>query len=236
MMRQLKITMLGLILGGIAILALIDQFGTRWYPPVATLADGREATVNSSDIRLCIGARALASLGDRHSSDQWRACEQYFAKLHALDAFDLRYWSLLIAGALTLASASGFALVVRLDRPPMRVLRGRRLLTGASARRAFALTSKEETRLSGAGLEFLPGLTISREREARHWLIWGSVGAGKTQTMLHLILAAIARGDGVLVLDVKGDMTAKLPGEPLLVAPQDRRSLVWHVASDCRTK
>lgn len=31
----------------------------------------------------------------------------------------------------------------------------------------------------------------------------------------------------MLVLDVKGDMTAKLPGEPLLVAPQDRRSLVW---------
>jgi type IV secretory pathway TraG/TraD family ATPase VirD4 len=44
------------------------------------------------------------------------------------------------------------------------------------------------------------------------------------------------RGDGVLVLDVKGDMMAKLPGEPLLVAPQDQRSLVWHVASDCRTK
>lgn len=31
-------------------------------------------------------------------------------------------------------------------------------------------------------------------------------------------------------------MTAKLEGEPLLVAPQDRRSLVWDVASDCRTK
>ena len=54
--------------------------------------------------------------------------------------------------------------------------------------------------------------------------------------MLHLILAAIARGDGVLVLDVKGDMTAGLPGEPLLIAPQDRRSLVWDVARDCRTK
>ena len=150
--------------------------------------------------------------------------------------FDLRYWSLLLAGAFTLASAFGFALAVRFDRPPARVLRGRQLLTGAAARRAFAQTSKVESRLSGTGLEFLPGLPVSRERETRHWLIWGSVGAGKTQTMLHLILAAIARGDGVLVLDVKGDMTAGLPGEPLLVAPQDRRSLVWDVASDCRTK
>jgi len=90
--------------------------------------------------------------------------------------------------------------------------------------------------LTGTGLEFLPRLAVSRERETRHWLIWGSVGTGKTQTMLHLILAAIERGDGVLVIDVKGDMTAKLPGEPLLVAPQDQRSLVWNVASDCRTK
>jgi Type IV secretion-system coupling protein DNA-binding domain len=35
---------------------------------------------------------------------------------------------------------------------------------------------------------------------------------------------------------VKGDMAAKLPGEPLLVAPQDGRSRIWDVASDCRTK
>ena len=115
-------------------------------------------------------------------------------------------------------------------------MRGRRLLTGDDAPRAFLRSSRAECRQSGAGLELLPGLAVSRERETRHWLIWGSVGAGKTQTMLHLILAAIARGDGVLVLDVKGDMTAGLPGEPLLLAPQDRRSLVWDVARDCRTK
>jgi hypothetical protein len=216
--------------------ALISEAGITWFPPVATLADGRQAAVHSADVRACIGARLLAALGDRQSSAQWSACAGYFAKLRALEAFHARYWSLLVAGAFTLVSAFGFALALRFDRPPARVLRGRQLLTGSSARRAFAQASKGESRMSGTGLELLPGLTVSREREARHWLIWGSVGAGKTQTMLHLILAAIARGDGVLVLDVKGDMTAGLPGEPLLVAPQDRRSLVWDVASDCRTK
>ena len=54
--------------------------------------------------------------------------------------------------------------------------------------------------------------------------------------MLHLILGAIARGDGVLVIDVKGDMAETLPGELLLIAPQDQRSLVWDIARDCRTK
>ena len=91
------------------------------------------------------------------------------------------------------------------------MLRGRRLLTGDAATRAFLKSAKPEIEQSGAGLELIPGLAVSRDRESRHWLIWGSVGAGKTQTMLHLILAAIARGDSVLVLDVKGDMTAGLP-------------------------
>jgi len=39
----------------------------------------------------------------------------------------------------------------------------------------------------------------------------GSVGGGKTQTMLNLIAEAILRRDGVLVLDTKGDMMATLP-------------------------
>jgi hypothetical protein len=45
-------------------------------------------------------------------------------------------------------------------------------------------------------------------------------------------------GDGVLVLDTKGDMMAGLPAQPdpLLVAPHDRRSLVWDVAADCCVK
>ena len=189
-----------------------------------------------SDVRSCMGARAMAAIGDRTSQRHWYQCATTLVQTQALAAFDLRYWSLLLAGAFTLASAFGFALALRSDRPPARVLRGRQLLTGAAARRSFAQTSRIESRRSSQGLELLPGLTVSRERETRHWLIWGSVGAGKTQTMLHLILGAIARGDGVLVLDVKGDMAAKLPGEPLLVAPQDGRSLIWDVASDCRTK
>jgi hypothetical protein len=82
-MRQVKITLLGLVIGGIAVLALVNEIGIAWHPPVATLADGRQAFVNSADVRLCIGARVLASLGDRQSNDEWLACAQHFAKLRA---------------------------------------------------------------------------------------------------------------------------------------------------------
>jgi len=84
----------------------------------------------------------------------------------------------------------------------------------------------------------VPSIPLSRDRETRHFLILGSVGGGKTQTMLHLIIEAISRDDSVLVLDTKGDMMAALPGDPgpLLVAPHDERSLVWDVAADCCIK
>ena len=235
-MLNAKALFLGALFVGIGTVTMINEIGIGRYPPSGQFSDGVTRGFQPSDVRSCMGARALAAVGDRSSQWHWRQCATTLVHTQALASFDLRYWGLLVAGAFTLASAFGFALSLRFDRPPARVLRGRQLLAGATARRAFAHASKVESRMSGTGLQLLPGLPVSRERETRHWLIWGSVGAGKTQTMLHLILAAIARGDGVLVLDVKGDMTAGLPGEPLLIAPQDRRSLVWDVASDCRTK
>jgi hypothetical protein len=62
--------------------------------------------------------------------------------------------------------------------------------------------------------------------------------AARPRPCCTLIGEAIARKDGVLVLDTKGDMMGGLPaqGKPLLVAPHDRRSLVWDVAADCSIK
>jgi Type IV secretion-system coupling protein DNA-binding domain len=81
-----------------------------------------------------------------------------------------------------------------------------------------------------------PGIPMSRDRESRHVLITGAVGSGKTQTIQHLILEAMGFGDRMLVLDTKGDMTASLPGEIVLVAPQDARTAAWDIAADCVTR
>jgi hypothetical protein len=201
------------------------------------VAAGREEwNLFPSEVRSCIGARLLSNLADRTSTDHWQRCSISLQEAQAADSFAWRYWSIIVSGSWTLLATFGFALAVGFDRSPHRVLRGRCLLTGKDATRAFLQSTAVEINQSGVGLELLPGLTVSRDRESWHWLIWGSVGAGKTQTMLNLVLAALARGDGVLVIDVKGDMTAMLPGEPLLIAPQDQRSMIWDVARDCRTK
>ncbi len=231
-----KVIVLGAVLAGLSCVGLINELTINRYPPTWTLSDGLSGTYPPADVRPCIGARLLSNLADRSSAHHWQRCAATLQKALALDGFDWRYWSLIIAGSWTLLAAFGFALAVRFDRPPHRVLRGRHLLSGDNAIRTFIRSAKMEIKRSGAGLELLPGLAVSRDRESRHWLIWGSVGAGKTQTMLHLVLAALARGDGALVIDVKGEMTETLPGDPLLIAPQDQRSMIWDVARDCRTK
>jgi hypothetical protein len=40
----------------------------------------------------------------------------------------------------------------------------------------------------------------------------------------------------MIIHDNKGDFTAKLPGNPIIVAPWDERSVAWDVAADCTTK
>ncbi|WP_339865039.1 type IV secretion system DNA-binding domain-containing protein [Paremcibacter congregatus] len=115
-------------------------------------------------------------------------------------------------------------------------MRGPNLYRGRAARKRLSADCRTACRRSGAGISLLPGLSLSRDQETLHHLIWGGVGGGKTQTMLRYILAAFGRGDTLLVLDTKGDMMARLPGEPLLIAPHDARSLVWDVAADCRTR
>ena len=236
MTGKLKLAMLAAVVGGFGALYLINVLAINWYPPTWTQPDGRWGYFSPDSIRSCMGARLLSNLADRTSELRWHHCATTLRAAQALDGFAWRYWALIVAGAWTLLAPFGFAFATRLGRPPHRVLRGRRLLTGDAATRAFRQSTKAEIEQSGVGLDLLPGLAVSRDRESRHWLIWGSVGAGKTQTMLHLVLAALVRGDSVLVIDVKGDMTATLPGTPLLIAPHDRRTLIWDVARDCRNK
>jgi len=148
-MRCAKFSLLAALLAGLAAVMLVNEIGISRYPPAGQFPDGMIRGFHPADVRSCMGARALAAIGDRTSQWHWHQCATTLAQTQALAGFDLRYWGLLLAGSFTLASALGFAIAVRLDRPPARVLRGRRLVTGAAARRAFERTSKQESRRSG---------------------------------------------------------------------------------------
>jgi hypothetical protein len=238
MMWRLKVISFAATLTGFAVMAGAYDLGFGRWPPQAILADGRIARFRAVEIEACFKAQIEALFGDRDAGDSWQACRDQLVRYDALGAFDLRSLAVGGGGAIGFLGLLGFALCLRVDRPSFKVTRGSRLHTGNAGFKAFAQACARECRTHGRGLELLPSIALGRDRETRHFLILGSVGGGKTQTMLHLITEAIARNDGVLVLDTKGDMMAGLPadGAPLLVAPHDRRSLVWDVAADCCIK
>jgi len=72
------------------------------------------------------------------------------------------------------------------------------------------------------------------ELESKHLLYLGSVGSGKTASMLHAIQSIIQRGDKAVVYDYKGDLTEWLGGrdDVSLIAFADNRSEAWHIAKD----
>jgi len=238
MSRRLKIIAFAVTLAGFAVMAGAYDVGFDRWPPRTMLADGRSVPLYAAGVQACFNARALALLDDATADDNWQACRQRLMAYGALDAFELRCIAVAGSAAIGLLALFGFALCLRADRPSFKVTRGSRLHAGSAGLKAFARACVGECRIHGRGVELVPSIALGRDRETRHFLILGSVGGGKTQTMLHLIIEAIARDDGVLVLDTKGDMMAGLPAqpEPLLVAPHDRRSLVWDVAADCCIK
>jgi hypothetical protein len=238
MTRRLRIISFLAAVGCFAFAAGIYQLGFELWPPSATMADGRTAPLQSADVEACLRGRVLAWLGDSHGDTYWRSCRAHLSQYRALDGLELRFWSVVGSGLAGLVALFGFALSLRFDSVSLRVIRGPRLRAGGKGLKSFARACAAECRIHGEGVTLVPSIPIGREREARHFLILGSVGGGKTQTMLHLIGEALARGDGLLVLDTKGDMMGGLPadGDPLFVAPHDRGSLVRDIATDCSVK
>lgn len=238
MIRKLKAISFLVTLAGFVVMAGAYHLGFDRWPPQALNAGGIRVPLHAAEVQACFQARALALFGDRNAGSYWQACRQQLIAYDALTAFELRCLTVAAGGTIGLLALFVFALCLRGDRPSFKVIRGARLHTGPAGLKSFARASTQECKIHGRGIELLPSVAIGRDREARHFLILGSVGGGKTQTMLHLIIEAISREDGVLVLDTKGDMMAGLPGQPapLLVAPHDRRSLVWDIAADCQVK
>jgi len=75
------------------------------------------------------------------------------------------------------------------------------------------------------------------ELEAKHMIFLGSVGSGKTASMLHGIQSIVGRGDKAVIYDYKGDLTEWLGGQEgvSILGFADARSAPWHIARDINT-
>ena len=211
MTRRLRIIAFIAAVGCFTLSAGLYHLGFELWPPSPTMADGRTTPFRSADTEACLRGRVLAWFGDRSGDAYWRSCREQLSQYGVLDGLELRFWTVAGSGLVGLVALFGFALSLRIDSPSLKVVRGARLHAGGRGLKTFARACATECRIHGEGLSLVPSIPLGREREARHFLILGSVGGGKTQTMLHLIDEAIARKDGVLVLDTKGDMMGGFP-------------------------
>lgn len=116
---------------------------------------------------------------------------------------------------------------------------GNVLLKGAEAVRYFNRISDKDGLIIKSGRLFMPDLHLSLRNESEHGLIAGGTGAGKSVTAWNLMLPAMARGDRVMFIDFKG-LTEKIPAnlgvDMLLICPYDKRSVVWAIWLDLKTK
>lgn len=123
-----------------------------------------------------------------------------------------------------------------LAEPAVEHVSGLRLLSGKAAIRS--LKTAWTRRFGNApGIELADGLRMPRPLEAEHILITGGTGAGKTTILQTILGSALKLGDRMLVLDVKGDMTARVPSADIVILSlDDRRAARWDIGRDIRTR
>ncbi len=139
-------------------------------------------------------------------------------------------WSLAGPAALLLPIGIWLGWIVGEPRPLEHQVAGRQIVPLAT----LAREERQSIRRSGTGIS-LGTYKLSLDRETRHLGVVGATGSGKTTVIRSVVEQAWWRGDKLLVLDVKPELTSLLPGKPILLAPWDKRSTRWDIAADCRT-
>ena len=86
------------------------------------------------------------------------------------------------------------------------------------------------------GLSIHPQIAISEAQEARHMLLLGGSGSGKTSILWPIINQAVERGDKCLIFSFKGDFQQKAGFKFSLLAPWDSRSVRWQLGRDIDTR
>lgn len=153
--------------------------------------------------------------------------------IHATGVFPPEYMPALVGGAclgLTLGAIAGYKAGATSGEIH---IRGRELTRKpGDAARALKPAGKATT----SGVKIHPDIQISEQQEARHMLLLGGSGSGKTTILWPIINQAAKRGDRCLIFSFKGDFQQKAEFPFSLLAPWDARSVRWQLGKDIRTR
>ena len=156
-----------------------------------------------------------------------------WAVIHASGVFPPEYMPILAGSAvlgLTLGAIAGYKAGSTSGEIH---IRGRELTRNPrDAARALKPAGKATT----SGVKIHPEIQISEQQEARHMLLLGGSGSGKTTILWPIIQQAAKRGDRTLIFSFKGDFQQKAEFPFSLLAPWDSRSVRWQLGKDIRTR
>ena len=155
-----------------------------------------------------------------------------FAAIHAAGILPHAYLPALAAGAGLGAVAGGVVGFFAGNTPHELHIRGRQLTHNPKA----AARALRPARKSAPGVSIHPQIPISEAQEARHMLLLGGSGSGKTSILWPVINQAVERGDRALIFSFKGDFQQKAEFPFSLLAPWDSRSVRWQLGRDIRTR
>jgi hypothetical protein len=155
----------------------------------------------------------------------------------AFNAPRMRYYftALAAAGIIAFAMAMRSIDATTPKRELDRTVKGRRPVYDLDARNSLRSEITKTGRTAKGGLWIASHVQLTPTLESYNILGLGTQGSGKTSHFRALIEQFVGRGDRVFIHDVKGDMTAGLPGDDfILIAPHDARSWAYDIAADIR--
>lgn len=145
----------------------------------------------------------------------------------------IRATAIVLASMIAGMTARQFVLDRTLAQPSVRHIKGPRLLGGRAARSALLSAWHRRYGATERGIALASGVSMPRQLETEHFLIAGGTGAGKTTVLQSMMTGVIERGDKMLALDVKGDVTARLPTRnAALLSLDDARGRRWDLGLD----
>ena len=111
-----------------------------------------------------------------------------------------------------------------------------RHIRGPKLHRLDHRPARKALKSKAPGISIHPLIPISEEQEARHLLLLGGSGSGKTSILWPIINQAVERGDRTLIFSFKGDFQQKAAFDFSLLAPWDSRSVRWQLGKDIDTR
>lgn len=160
--------------------------------------------------------------------------DEYIQAVNTLP-FGMIWGRLLAAGSVGLGLFFIVTRALLIPRDEIMHVEGARLRTGKDAKLQAQLDAQNALNGAKPFMRIHPDMPLPKTKWTKHMLIYGGVGAGKTQILIPILRRIFKANRKAILYDVKGDYTSFFD-TALLISPWDERSAIWDIGQDICTR